>query len=166
MASGKVDLTLGKGAAGITGTASLDLDGWVPQHPRALDSLLANRKTSLRTRLKVSEDRATIKLDDLDVRAGRVELKGSGSVTEEGNHAVLRADVSGPLPCAELARTMAQRELGGGFLGDLAGELAGGTVSGSATVRVSVEADARDLGAAKVTPRVGAGCKLGLPGLP
>jgi hypothetical protein len=164
LASGRVDLTLGKAPAGISGTAALDLEGWVPQHPRSLDSLLG-KKSQIRSRLRVSEDRATIKLDELSVRAGRVDLKGAGTITEEGGHAVLRFEVEGPVPCADLARTMASQELGGGLLGGLAGEIAGGAIGGSASLKLSVEADTRDLGAARVTPRVGVGCKLQLPGL-
>ncbi len=163
VASGHVDLTLGRAPAGVTGSASLDLDGYVPAHPRALDGILFGKKTTLRTRLRVTEDRASIHLDDLDLRAGKLAMKGSGTVTEEGNHAMLRAELKGPIPCSDLARAATGEELGA--LGSLAGELLGRAVSGSALVTVSIEADARNLAAAKVRPKVGAGCEVRLPGL-
>ena len=128
-----------------------------------LDGIVTGKKTTIRSRLHFSEDRATLKLDDLEVRAGRLDLKGSGSIADEAHHAMVRLDVSGPIPCADLARAAGQ-ELGG-LLGGLAGELAGGVVGGSAVLNVSIEADARELGAAKVKPRVGNGCGLKLPGL-
>jgi len=172
VASGHVELTLGRAPAG---TASLDLDGYVPAHPRALDGILFGKKTTVRSRLHVAEDRASVRLDDLEVRAGKLALKGSGTITEEGNrpgehprassddHAVIRLEIKGPIPCADLARGAASEELGGA-LGALAGELAGHAVSGSATVTVAIEADSRDLGAAKVKPKVGLGCEVKLPG--
>jgi hypothetical protein len=160
VASGRADLTLGRAPAGMSGTASLDLDGWVPPHPKYLDGVVFGKKTAVRTHVHVSEDKAAIKLDDLDVKAGRLDMKGSGSIAEEGNHATVRLDVSGPIPCTDLARSVASQELGGIF-----GDLAGRVVTGSATVTISVEADTRDLGAAKVKPKVGSGCELKLPGL-
>jgi hypothetical protein len=97
------------------------------------------------------------------VRAGRLDLKGSGSVADTARHPIVHLDLSGPVPCADLAR-MAGQELGG-LLGGIAADLGGGMVGGSATLSVSVEADPHDLGAAKVKPRVGVGCGLKLPGL-
>ena len=106
----------------------------------------------------------SVRLDDLEVRAGKLALKGSGSVGEEGNRAVVRAEVKGPIPCSDLGRAAAGEELGGA-LGALAGELAGRALSGSAMVTVSIEADARDLGSARIKPKVGIGCEVKLPGL-
>jgi hypothetical protein len=164
VASGHVNLTLDRAPAGIAGTVSLDLDGYVPAHPRALDAIVFGKKTTLRSSLRIREDRAAVKLDDLEVRAGRLDLKGSGAITEEGNHAMIRIEVAGPVPCADLARSAASDELGGA-LGGLAAEIAGRAVGGAAQVTVSVEADTRNLGAAKVKPRVGLGCEVKLPGL-
>ena len=50
-------------------------------------------------------------------------------------------------------------------LGDLFGDVAGSAVKGSVQVNVSVDADSRDLRAAKITPKVGVGCGLKFPGL-
>jgi ADP-dependent NAD(P)H-hydrate dehydratase / NAD(P)H-hydrate epimerase len=162
--SGHADLTLGHGASGVAGTASLEIDGWVPQHPKVLDGIVSGKKTTSHAHLQVAEDRATIKLDDVEVRAGKLALKGSGTMAEEAHHPILRLDLSGPIPCAELARGTASNELPG-LLGEIAGEVAGHTVSGAATVNVSVEADAKNLAAAKITPKVSVGCQLKLPGL-
>jgi hypothetical protein len=163
IASGRADLTLGRAPGGASGTASLELDGWVPPHPQALDGLVFGRKTTLRSRLRVSEDRATVRLDEIELHAGRLALKGSGTIAEEGSHAMVRLELSGPIACAELVRAVAKEELG--VLGSLAGDMAQRVVGGTTVVSVSVEADARDLGAAKVTPKVGVGCAVKLPGL-
>jgi hypothetical protein len=161
MASGRADLKLE--ADGVAGTASLDVDGWVPPHPSVLDGAITGKKTSVRTRIRIGSDRAGIGLDDLEVHAGRFAMKGSGKITDENNRTMVRLELSGPVACADLARKMARDELGA--LGALAGDVAHQLVGGSATVSVSIEANARDLGAAKITPKVGVGCELKLPGL-
>ncbi len=163
VASGRLNLVLGHGSTGTAGTASLDLDGYVPAHPKALDGILFGKKTTVRSRLRLAEDRASVRLDDLEVRAGKLALKGSGTLGEEGSRTVVRVEVKGPIPCSELGRAAASEELGGA-LGALAGELAGRALGGSAMVTVAIEADARDLGSAKIKPRVGVGCEVKLPG--
>lgn len=163
-ASAHADLTLGKAPAGVSGTGAVEIDGWVPPHPKLLDGVIFGNKTTLRSKLHVTEDRAAVKLDDLEVRAGKLDMKGAGTVTEQGKTAAVKLELKGPIPCADLARSAAKDELGG-VLGGLAGDLAGRAVGGSAIVTVLVDADARDLGAAKVTPTVGNGCELKLPGL-
>src|SRR5258705_289922 len=81
-----------------------------------------------------------------------------------GGQAAHRLELAGAIPGADVAGAVARDELGGA-LGALAGDIAGRSVGGSAVVSVSVEADTRDLGAAKVRPKVGMGCGLKLPGL-
>jgi hypothetical protein len=161
-AAGSAALTLGKG--GLGGTVAIDLDGWVPPHPRALDGIVTGHKTAVHARVALAEDLNSAKLSEVSVRAGKLDLKGAGSVAPEGDHAVVKLDLSGPIACADLARAVTKDELGGA-LGAIAGDLAGRAVGGSAVVNVSVEADTRDLGAAKVRPKVGVGCELKLPGL-
>jgi hypothetical protein len=163
-AAGRADLTLAAPPAGIGGTAQLELDGWMPQHPKVLDGIMHGKKTQIRGRLALAEDHASARLDDLEVRAGQLVLRGSGTLAEEGKRTMLRLELQGPLACSELARGTATNDLPG-LLGELAGEVAHRVVSGSATVKVTVEADARDLAAAKVTPRVSVGCQLKMPRL-
>jgi hypothetical protein len=162
-ASGRVELALTGGSAPIQGTASIDLDGWVPPHPRELSGVITGKKTSARTSISIEPDRSRAKLDGVEVRAGKLVLKGAGTIAAEGDHAVLRLDLAGPVACADLARGVAREQVGGA-LGALAGDLAGRALSGSAEVSVSVEGDSRDLGAAKVKPKVGLGCALAVPG--
>jgi hypothetical protein len=164
VASGRADLTLAAPPAGITGTASLELDGWVPQHPKVLDSILYGKKTQVRGRITLAEDRASARLDDLEVDAGKLALRGAGTLAPEERRTMLRVELAGLLPCSELARGTAANELPG-FLGEIAGEVAHRAVGGSATVKVRVEAEVHDLANAKVTPTVSAGCALKLPGL-
>ena len=164
VASGQLELVLGKrgGAEAIEGSAHLLLDGWTPPHPKELNGIIAHKKTSIAAKLHLAADRSKITLSDVIVRAGKLELKGSGAITRAGDHAVARLEIAGPIACAELARSAAREDLG--VLGGLAGELAGGAVEGSVSVDVTIDADSRDLRAAKVHPRIGVGCGLKMPG--
>ena len=164
VASGQLELVLGKrgGAEAIEGSAQLLVDGWTPPHPKELNGIIAHRKTSIAARLHLAEDRSRITLSDVVVRAGKLELKGSGAITRAGDHAVARIEIAGPIACAELARSAAREDLGP--LGGLAGDLAGGALEGSVSVAVTIDADSRDLRAATVRPKIGVGCGLKLPG--
>lgn len=164
VASGKLELVLGKrgSAEAIDGSAQLLLEGWTPPHPRELNGIITGRKTSIAGKLRLAEDRSKITLEDVVVRAGRLELKGAGAITRAADHAVAKVEVAGPIACVELARSAAREDLG--VLGGLAGDLAGATVEGSVSVDVTIDADSRDLRAAKVHPRIGNGCGLKMPG--
>ncbi|APR80589.1 Hypothetical protein A7982_05936 [Minicystis rosea] len=163
VASGKAELSLGRraGAESITGSAQILLDGWVPPHPRELSGVITGKKTSIASKIGVAEDRSKVSLSDILVRAGKLDLKGSGTIARAGDHATMRLDLAGPIPCADLARSVAKERLG--LLGELAGDAASGAVSGSVSINVAVEADSRDLRNAKVTPKVGVGCGLKMP---
>jgi hypothetical protein len=162
-ASGRAELKLGKRGSTeqITGSASLLLEGYTPPHPREMNGVMAGKKTSVTTRLAVAADRTHVTLSETVVRAGRLELKGGGNISRLRNHAVAHLDVAGPISCADLVRSASS----GMPLGDLFGDVAGSAVQGSVQVNVSVDADSRDLRAAKVTPKIAVGCGLKLPGL-
>jgi hypothetical protein len=164
VASGRAELTLGRrgGAEAIEGTASIQLDGWVPPHPRELSGIVTGKRTAIGARIAVAADRSKISLADVTVRAGKLELKGTGTIARAGDHATARLDLAGPIACADLARSAAKERLGP--FGEILGDAASGAVDGSVTVNVSVEADSRNLAAAKVRPKVGVGCGLKLPG--
>jgi hypothetical protein len=163
VASGRVALTLGKrgGSEAIQGSADLLLDGWTPPHPRELSSVITGKRTTLASKIGVAANRSKVSLTDIVLRAGKFELKGAGAVTRAGDHATARLDLKGPIACADLVRSAAKDRFG--FLGELAGEAASGATTGSVVVNVAVEADSRDLRAAKIQPKVGIGCGLKLP---
>jgi predicted thioesterase len=163
-ASGQLALVLGKrgSAEAIDGNVQLTLDGWTPPHPREVSGIIGGKKTTFASKFSLAADRSKVTLTDVVVRAGRLTLKGAGAITRAGDHATARLEIAGPIACAELARNVAREDLG--VLGGLAGDLAGSAVEGSVSVNVTVDADSRDLRAAKVTPRIGVGCGLKLPG--
>ncbi|MFT3768735.1 MAG: hypothetical protein QM820_25090 [Minicystis sp.] len=163
VASGRAELVLGRRgkAEAIDGSAQLVLEGWVPPHPRELGGVITGKKTSIAAKVAVAEDRSKVSLSDVQVRAGKFEIKGSGTVARAGDHATARLDLAGPIACADLVRSVAKERLG--LLGELAGDAASGAVSGSVSVNVVVEADSRNLQAAKVTPKVGVGCGMKMP---
>lgn len=161
VASGQAQLTLGASGAAASGSASLLLDGWVPPHPRELDGVVSGKRTTISAaKISVAADHGRITLGDVVVRAGKLELKGSGTVAREADHTVAQFDLGGPVACSDLARHVAKKELG--FLGEIAGDLAEGAVAGSVRIDVAIEIDSRDLKNPKVKPRVGVGCKLKL----
>ena len=106
----------------------------------------------------------TVNLLRVVVRAGQVELKGSGWVTSEADHATAKVVVSGPLACAQLAGSVARQSFGGLF-GDIAADVARNAFAGNPVVTVTIDGDSRDLGATKLVPSVGVGCRLSLPGV-
>jgi ADP-dependent NAD(P)H-hydrate dehydratase / NAD(P)H-hydrate epimerase len=148
-------------AESITGTAELTLDGYVPPHPREMSGVLAGKRTSLTTKLGVAANRSKITLSDVVARAGKLTLKGSGTIARARDHATLAMELKGPVACSDLTRSVARNTFGP--FGELLGDAASGAVRGSVAVTVTVDADSRDLKAAKVRHKAAAGCGLKLP---
>lgn len=166
LASGTADLSIaGEGdAASVDGRADLRLHNWLPPHPKELNGIVSGKDTTIATKVHAGGDGAKVDLREVVLRAGRLTLKGGGAVDRVGDHGVVKLDLTGPVACAELAGNMVRDEFGD-FLGGLAQEVTRRAVEGSATITVAIEVDSRDLGAAKVVPKVGLGCRVGLPGL-
>lgn len=162
-ASGHAELVLGKrgSAEAISGSAELKLDGYLPPHPREMSGILAGKKTSVTTKLSVAADRSKVTLSDVVARAGKLELKGSGVVARVKNYATLNMELKGPVACSDLVRSSAKDKLG--LFGEILGEAASGAVGGSVAVTVTVEADSRDLRAAKVKHKAAVGCGIKMP---
>lgn len=166
VAEGSAALTLGAraGKGTIDGTASFTLTGWVPPHPRELGGIVFGDRTTFATKLTVSEDRRKVTLTETTLAAGALKLKGGGTIERRDTYALSALDLKGTLACADVARSAVASSWG-----DLAGQLAGGFASvameGSVAIKVHVEADTRDLKAAKLTHEVGVGCGLRIPKL-
>lgn len=166
VAEGSAALTLGTraGRGVIEGTASFKLTGWVPPHPRELGGIVYGDHTTFATRLTVSEDHRKVTLSETAVTAGALKLKGGGTVERRDAYALSALDLKGSIPCSDVARSAVASDWG-----DLAGQLAGSVariaVDGSVAIKVHVEADTRDLKAAKLTHEVGVGCGLRMPKL-
>jgi len=161
---GSARLTLGDraGRDAIEGSVALTIKGWVPPHPRQLDGIVFGGSTAFAARLRVSEDRRTVAISDATVTAGAFKLKGKGAIERDVDHARAALDLDGAIACADVARSAATSDWGE-VLGQLLGDVARHTVEGSVAIKVRVEADTRDLRAAKVRHEVGVGCGLRLP---
>jgi ADP-dependent NAD(P)H-hydrate dehydratase / NAD(P)H-hydrate epimerase len=143
----------------VTGSVHLELRGYVPPHPVELDGFVFGNLTTVDTRITVSADQQLVKLDDTKVKAGAFQLVGKGQVTRHEKYASVTLGLRGDLPCSALADAYAQNQLGG-QLGYLAGKLAREAVQGSVAVLLNLEADTRDLAAARVERTIGMGCGL------
>ena len=166
VAEGTVALTLGTraGHGVIEGNAAFTLVGWVPPHPRELGGIVFGDRTTFATKLSITEDHRKITLSEAAMTAGALKLKGGGTIERRDAYAVSALDLKGSIACSDVARSAVASSWG-----DLAGQLAFGVariaMDGSVGIKVHVEADTRDLKAAKLTHEVGIGCGLRVPKL-
>ncbi|MEP7122252.1 MAG: hypothetical protein ABJE95_15130 [Byssovorax sp.] len=166
VAEGSVTISLGThaGRGAVDGTASFTLTGWVPPHPRELGGIVFGDRTTFATRLAVTEDHRKITLSEAVVTAGALKLKGGGTIERREAYALTTLDFRGSLACSDVARS-AVASSWGDLAGILAGDVARIALDGSVGIKVHVEADTRDLKAAKLTHEVGVGCGLRVPKL-
>jgi hypothetical protein len=159
-------LTLGEhaGRDAIEGSFALLIKGWVPPHPRQLDRVLAGSSTSLTARVRVSEDRRRVTISEATASAGSLKLTGKGAIAREGGEAQVTLDLDGQIPCSEVARSAATSDWGE-MLGQLLGDVAQQAVEGAVDIHVHIEADTRDLRAARLRHQVGVGCGIRIPKL-
>jgi hypothetical protein len=143
----------------VDGTITINLDGWVPPHPRELDGFVFGRRTTFQTNFHVPEDRQRADLTESRVQAGAFRLDGRGTVTREEEHAHIEMTLKGQLACVALAGAAAESYLGK-TLGKLVGVAAQHAFQGSVAVIVRIDAHTRDLGQAKVLRTIGIGCGL------
>ena len=166
VAEGTIALTLGAraGHGVIDGAAAFTLTGWVPPHPRELGGIVFGDRTTFATRLSIAEDHRKITLTEAVMTAGALKLKGGGTIERRDAYALSALDLKGSIPCSDVARSAVASSWG-----DLAGQLAGNVariaMDGSVGIKVHVEADTRDLKAARLTHEVGVGCGLRVPKL-
>lgn len=158
---GSVEVKFADTRGPIDGTAHVVVHGFVPPHPVELNGIVFGDKTSADAKFSVPEDRSGAGLTDVKLVAGAFKLEGAGSVKRVEDHGVINLKLSGSIPCTSLAASAAVGRLGkviGGLLGDVARQ----RLSGAITVGVTIEADSRDLGAAKVKDSIGGACTVRL----
>jgi hypothetical protein len=143
------------------GSIHLVLVGYVPPHPVELNGIVFGDRTVIDSKLTLFEDNSKVALTEVKVLAGAFQLEGSGQVQRVESHGLIGLKLNGSIPCSALARSAAVGRLGR-LMGGLIGGIAQGALAGAITVGVSVDADTRDLGAAKVEDRIGGGCTLRL----
>jgi ADP-dependent NAD(P)H-hydrate dehydratase / NAD(P)H-hydrate epimerase len=151
----------------ITGTASLDLTGFVPPHPDELNGIVFGNTTTVKTKFVVTSDRKRLGLSDIQLTAGAFKLGGTGLVTREARLGHIQLNLSGKLACTAIATSAAQSRLGG-VVGAWLLHATGQALEGSITVVVQVDAYTDQLAAAKVARTISVGCglkPLALPGV-
>lgn len=161
-AAAKLDFELPQADGPVRGRAELTLQGYVPPHPRELDGIVFGNETKVATAFDISSDRQRVQLTDMTVQAGAFAVKGGGSVTDAGDHANIALDLQGAIACSLLAQSAVKVAVPG-ILGQLVGDAANRSLTGTVAVRITVQADSRNLQQAQVNPSVGIGCGLRLP---
>jgi hypothetical protein len=158
-AKAQLKLPPGLTEAPVPGSVHVELIGYVPPHPVELDGFVFGDRTLVDTDLEVSADQKTVKLENTKVRAGTFELTGNGEIQRAADYALARLRLNGSLPCLALASAAADSRLGKN-LAALTKQLLKSNLGGSVGVTVRIDADTRDLNAAKVLQSIGVGCGL------
>ncbi|NUO48459.1 MAG: hypothetical protein HOV80_06350 [Polyangiaceae bacterium] len=154
--TGKLDVGL-TGADALKGSFNSTVAGYVPPHPRELQGILFGDATKVSG--KFALDGFAVKITELSVKAGTLELKGTGELALLDGHVTL--DLKGAVPCAELAVSAIGAHVGG--VGSIiAGRLARGRLTGTVETRVTVDANVRDLEKAKVAPSAFVHCSVAI----
>ncbi|UQA58303.1 hypothetical protein [Polyangium aurulentum] len=142
------------------GNASFEVTGWVPPHPKELDGIVFGKKTKLGASFEITPDLAEVRISKATVEAGAFRLTGGGTVNRQKDHARIRMDLSGAIPCSELGVSVVKTHVPG-LLGDLIGGAARMGLGGNAKVAVRVTADTRKLDDARIDQSVVLACTLG-----
>jgi hypothetical protein len=150
-------------AGSVTGSTSVTLKGYVPPHPFELDGFIFGDTTTFDTKFAIPAIRDRIVLSEAQLKAGRFELHGDGLLTRAPDHSQATLTLSGQLPCSALASVEAESRLSkilGRELGAKAGQIAQQLVNGSVSIGLKVNADTRNLAAARIERTIGVGCGL------
>ncbi|MDC3960225.1 hypothetical protein [Polyangium jinanense] len=141
------------------GTASLEVKGWVPPHPKELDGIVFGNKTKLGATFEITPNLVDMRISKATVDAGAFKLAGPGTVKREGLSARVKMTLDGAVPCSELGASAVGAHVDG-LIGDLLKGVARVGLGGSVKVRVTVDADTRKIERATVDQAVTVGCGL------
>ncbi|MDI1484629.1 hypothetical protein [Polyangium sp. y55x31] len=142
-----------------TGTASFEVKGWVPPHPKELDGIVFGNKTKLGATFEITPNLVDMRITKATVDAGAFKLSGPGTVKREGLSARVKMTLDGAVACSELGASAVGAHVDG-LIGDLLKGVARVGLGGSVKVRVTVDADTRKIERATVDQAVTVGCGL------
>jgi len=142
-----------------SGRTDITLKGYVPPHPLELDGFVFGDSTEFSSRYTVFPEQLRVAFEDMRVKAGSFELKGTGSLGMDAGGPSLRMNLTGSLPCAALASAAAETRLGKA-LGRLTGKAAREALNGGVTVKVSVQASLLALDKPRILKTITPGCGL------
>lgn len=147
----------------VTGRLHTSLKGFIPPHPPELDGFVFGDETTFDSQLGVNEQRSIVTLTNSQVKAGKFELRGGGTIRRQGLEALVDLKLHGALPCDALAGAAAESRLGK-LLGRASGKqgkrTAQAIIGGTVAVEVGIDASTRDLDQAKLSQKIGIGCGL------
>jgi len=169
-ASARLRFAEGPTRGAVDGKLEASFEGYAPPVPPQLRGFVFGTKTAVSTVVEVSADRRTTILRETKLKHGAMELDGEGTIVREDDHARISMRLEGQLSCKALTDAAARTQLGN-ELGGILGKFAARLVRGSVALELGIDADTRDLAAAKLSKKVGIGCGLeaipiALPQLP
>lgn len=141
------------------GKFDLTLHGLNFPVPRELEGLVHDRAPQLSGEL--TSDRSYTKFDVSKLRfeTGTLAMSGKARVQREGLATQWAATMQGSLPCSAIVASAAKVHLNT-QLAKAARQISSRALRGAVNVFVAIDADSRDLAAAKVVKTVGVGCGL------
>lgn len=160
----KLDVPYGLNPAEPKGQFDFTLAGLNFPVPRELAGLVYDTSPHLSGSLTSNRTYTKFEVPKLNFETGALRMKGKASVEREDMRTRWLATLQGPLPCESIVAAAARVHLSGTPLGDelsaAAANISRRALKGSVNVMVAIDADSRDLAAAKVLKSVGLGCGL------
>lgn len=150
----------GQGALSVE--LNMVLRGYVPPHPKELNRIIFGDKTNFSALLELGEDRSRVTISNAQVSAGAFSLKGTGKIERKGAFSAIEMNMNGAVRCVDVAQSAVSSHLGDAA-GTVVGDIAKNSLKGVMNVSVHIEADTRDLSAAKVQQQVKGNCGISIP---
>jgi hypothetical protein len=143
----------------IPGSLAVQLKGFVPPHPPELDGFVFGDTTTFISEIEIAADYARGTLTKSSVAAGAFKLIGDGTLVRVQDHVRVGLTLRGALPCGALAGAALTTRLGK-TVGPILARGARQFLSGSVAVTVRIDAETRDVAAARIDRAIGIGCGL------
>lgn len=140
----------------------MSLRGYVPPHPKELNRIIFGDTTSFSATLELGANRKSIVISNAQMKAGAFGLKGGGKIERKGVFATIEMKMDGAVRCVDMAQSAVSSHLGNAA-GTIVGDMAKNSLKGAMNISLRIEADTRDLGAAKVQQQVSGSCGISIP---
>jgi hypothetical protein len=140
-----------------SGKFRVELGGWIPPHPPEASGIVFGKSTTISGGVRV--DGFMIYLNDLRIKAGAFEVKGSGSINLATG--AIDVELKGSVACAEAAVSAAGSRLGR-EAALLAGVALRGRLGGSVHVVVRVDGKISDIENVRIVPSATIACSVSI----
>ncbi len=132
--------------------------------PREVAGLVYDTSPEIEGDVAINRTFTKMKVDKLSFVTGSLRMKGNANVERTGVDTRWRATLRGPLPCDAIAAAAAKIHLQGLPLGhelaQAAARISKQSIKGSVEILVALDAESKDLTAAKIAKTIGVGCGL------